>query len=67
MSAGLADLVRQNIEGQTAANHAIHDLGATIPSPDLLHERLQAVLVTGDAERLRAFMRTLQKRMECRA
>jgi hypothetical protein len=63
VSTAVADLVRQNIAGQTAASHALHDLQG-IPDPDLLHARLQAVLLTGEAERLRAFMRTVQKRLE---
>jgi hypothetical protein len=60
----LADMVGQNLKGQQAAQHALHDLIHSTPSPDLLHERLQAVLVTGEAERLRSFMRVLQKRLE---
>jgi len=63
MSAGVADLVRQNIAGQTAASHALHDLRG-IADPDLLHTRLQAVLLTGEPERLRAWVRVIQKRLE---
>lgn len=64
MSTVIADLVRQNIAGQTAASHALHDLRDSIPDQDLLHSRLLAVIATDEHERLRAFMRTLQKRLE---
>lgn len=64
MSAAVAGVVAQNIAGQTAASHALYDLATTIAAPDLLHDRLQAVLVTGEPERLRAFVRVLQKRLE---
>ena len=63
MSAAVADLVRQNIAGQTAASHTLFDLKG-IPDQDLLHARLQAVLLSGEPERLRAFCRTVQKRLE---
>ena len=63
MSSTLGDLVGQNLAGQLAANRAIDELGG-VADHDLLLSRLQAVLVTGEAERLRAFMRTLQKRIE---
>lgn len=64
MSAGIADLVRQNIAGQTAASHALHDLRTSIPDQDLLHTRLLAVIATDEHERLRAFVRTIQKQLE---
>lgn len=66
MSAFYAEAVRQAVAGMNAANFALDDL-RNMPAPDLLLERLQAVLVTGEPERLRAFMRTLQKRLEARA
>ena len=56
--------VAECLEGQRAASHALHDLGATLPHPDLLHDRLQAVLLAGNPERVRAFMRVIQKRLE---
>lgn len=63
MTAAIADMVSQNIAGQTAANRALHDLQG-IPDKDLLHVRIQAVLATSEPERLRAFCRTIQKRLE---
>lgn len=60
----VADQVMQNLEGQRSASQLIHDLLSTLPDPDLLHARLQAVQLTGEPERLRAFCRTLQKRLE---
>lgn len=59
-----ADLARQAIAGQTAANRARHDIAAGLAEPDLLHARLQAVIATGEPERLRAFGRTVQKWIE---
>lgn len=58
------ELASQCIAGQQAAQRAISDLTCTTPPPDLLNERLQAVLMTDEPERLRAFMRTVQKRLE---
>jgi len=63
MSAAVADLVRQNIAGQTDASHALRDLHG-IADQDLLHARLQLVLLTAEPERLRAFCRAVQKRLE---
>jgi len=62
--AHLADLAQQAIAGQTAANRARHDIAAGHADPDLLHDRVRAVLATGEPERLRAFCRTLQKWIE---
>lgn len=59
----IADAVGQNLNGQLAGNHLLQDLKG-IPDQDLLHARLQAVLLTEEPERLRAFCRTLQKRLE---
>lgn len=60
----IADQVADNIAGQTAANKALFDIRSGRADPDLLHDRLQAVIVAGGAERIRAFMRVLQKRLE---
>ena len=54
----------QTIDGHQAAENALRDLGATIASPDLLHERLQAILLTREPEKLRAWCRAVQKRLE---
>ena len=64
MSAAVTDLVAQNCAGQADARRVLHDIRHTIPSPDLLHERLQSVLLTAEKERLRAFCRRLQKALE---
>lgn len=63
----IADQAADNIAGQLAANKALADLRNSIPDPDLLHDRLQAVILAGGVERLRAFMRVLQKRLEVQA
>jgi hypothetical protein len=63
---GIADLVGQSVAGQLAAQHAIADSRTGTAPPDLLLERLQAVLVTGERERLRSFVRVLQKALEAR-
>lgn len=60
----VVDQVMQTLEGQRSSHRVLHDLLAGIPDPDLLHAHLQAVLLTGEPERLRAFCRTLQKRLE---
>ena len=60
----IADQARQNIDGQNAANQALFDISHAFPDPDMLHERLKTVVAAGEPERLRAFCRTLQKRLE---
>jgi hypothetical protein len=62
--ASIARAVLQTCEGQTAASHLLYDLAHTIAHPDALHDQLQAVLVTGEPERLRGWARTIQKRLE---
>ena len=57
-------LASQTIDGHQAAESALRDLGATIPAPDLLYERLQAVLLSREPEKLRAWCRAVQKRLE---
>ncbi len=56
--------VNQAVAGHDAATRAVHDLHSTIPDQDLLHARLMAVLATAEPERLRAFCRYVQKRLE---
>jgi hypothetical protein len=64
LDSGLADAVGQALAGQLAAQHAIAEVRSGTALPDALLARLDAVLVTGDRDRLRAFMRELQKRLE---
>lgn len=56
-----ADDVWQAIEGNAAAVRVIDELRRTAAPPDALYAALRPVLDTGQPERLRAFVRTLQK------
>lgn len=60
-NSGRRDDVWAAIEGNAAAVRVIDDLRRTASPPDTLYAALQAVLAIGQRERLRAFVRTLQK------
>lgn len=65
--ARVAELADQSIKGQLAADRALADLAKGHASPDLLHGHLQALQATGQPERVRGFLRVVQKRLErCR-
>jgi hypothetical protein len=61
---GLASAAMASIRGGTDAQHLLHVLREGCAPADALHDALQAVLATNDAERLRGFSRELQKRLE---
>lgn len=61
---GPADTARVTIEGQQAAASVLRDLQSTCPHPDLLRDRLLAILLMQEPERLRAWCREVQKRLE---
>lgn len=54
------------IQGHVEAEDLLRELRAGIALPEALHEALQRLRATGDGARLRAFCRTLQKRLEGR-
>lgn len=60
----LADAAMASIRGTTDAQRLVHVLREGCAPADALHEALQLVLATGDAERMRGFCRELQKRLE---
>ena len=60
----LADMVMSALSGCQAAQHVLFDIRQGIAHPDALHAALQAELAQADSERLRGFMRELQKRLE---
>ena len=60
----LADMVMSALSGCQAAQHVLFDIRRGIAHPDALHAALQAELAQADSERLRGFMRELQKRLE---
>ena len=58
------DALSATLAGHQAAQDALDQIARGCVAPDLLHARLQAILAAGEPERLRAFCRTLQKRLE---
>ena len=60
----IADPVTQAVSGCADADRLIAQLSTSIVPPDALHDALLAVERTGEPERLHAFCRRLQKRLE---
>ena len=58
---GTRDDVQQGIDGHDDAVAFLNCLQRFVPAPDALHEHLQVLINRGEAERLRAFCRRLQK------
>lgn len=56
--------VMANIAGTQAAQKLVHAIRLGHAKPDALLEALNAELDRGDAERLRGFVRTVQKCLE---
>jgi len=56
--------VMETLRGHSAALEAIQDARSGTASPDLLHARVQAVILSDSPERLRGFLRTIQKAVE---
>lgn len=56
--------VMETLRGHSAALEAIQDARSGTADPDLFHARLQAVILAGSHERLRGFLRTIQKAVE---
>jgi hypothetical protein len=61
--ARLADRAMSSIAGTQDAQRVMYQLREIAPA-DLLLLAFQQVQATGDAERMRAFARTIQKRIE---
>ena len=59
----IADVVTQALAGHNADSNGLHALASTVRCQNLLHARIMAVLAS-EPERLRAFCRYLQKRLE---
>jgi hypothetical protein len=64
VSAGHPDAVQQALAGHQAARQALADVRSGVSHPDALLARLDEILVSGSRERLRAFVRELQKILE---
>ena len=62
--AAIADAVMSNIAGQRDAQALLHNLREGCAPADLLLEEFDRVAAAADAERRRAFARTLQKALE---
>ena len=60
----LACTVMSAVRGCQAAQQVLFDIRQGIAHPDALHAALQDELAQADGERLRGFMRELQKRLE---
>jgi len=60
----LASAAMASIRGGTDAQHLLHMLREGYAPADALHDALQLVLATGDAERAKGFCRLLQKHLE---
>lgn len=58
--------VVETIKGHDAALSAMEDCRSSCADPDLLYARLRATILIGTEDRLRGFMRTLQKTIEAR-
>lgn len=59
-----AEAARQACEGQLAAQRALYAIQQGTADPDALHAALAAVHLSGEPERVRAFVRTIQKTIE---
>lgn len=56
--------VMEVLKGHSAALDVIEDARRGCADPDLFYARLRATVLIGTEERLRGFMRTLQKTIE---
>jgi hypothetical protein len=61
---GLTQLVEQSLDGQKLANFWIDDVRRGVSTQDALFDRVRLIVGMGDAERLRAFCRTISKALE---
>lgn len=62
--AAMADSVMENIRGSEAAKAVVSLIARDVSDPDSLLDALQAVLVTLHRDRLRGFLRQIQKALE---
>lgn len=62
MSTALADLVQQSVDGQRDASYALAELKNST-QPDVLHRHLQQCQIHQQPERVRAFVRVLEKQL----
>jgi len=62
--AAIADQVMSRIRGQQDAQRVLHTIRQGCATEDALLDAIHAVQGTGDAERVRGFVREVQKRLE---
>lgn len=62
--AALADQVMARIRGQQDAQRVLHAIRQGCAPEDALFDAVRAVQAIGDAERVRGFLREVQKRLE---
>lgn len=58
------ETITQRLRGETDAHHAIAELRGGCALPDLLHSRLLILQELREPERVRAYLRTIQKSLE---
>lgn len=61
---GDTSTVMEVLKGHSAALDVVEDARRGCADPDLFYARLRATVLVGTEERLRGFMRTLQKTIE---